>query len=129
MPTYTPKHKRVLRDGQTARGPARWFRAADSAMRKPMSGPGRLFWTRAERANVVARMGDTGPYVHRDWRGRVQYHTCSSFCAAMVVQLDEPDIQTQGELVSFLTYYEGAPEMGRPPRTVRCQFCASDIKR
>lgn len=159
MPTtptdHVPKHKRVLRDGQTHRGPARWLRAADTAMRHPMSKHGQLFFGRVARAQQIVEEYPTTarevkPYAHPhiDWslgRGAVQreggfkYYTCSLFCCAMVAQLDW-GLKTYHALVVFLmsgevTRYNGEivsvpTPLGftDPPRTVRCQFCHSKIE-
>lgn len=91
-----PKHKRVLRDGQTTRGQARWLRAADNAMRNPESKGGRLFWHRTSVAHRITKLASfEGPFEHVDWTytrsGSVLKRTavtCSRFCMAMTVQLD-----------------------------------------
>lgn len=158
----TPKHKRVLRDGQTSRGPARWLRAADNAMRQPDSKGAKLFWSRAAIAQEFRTTYGhnwTGPFEHRgwthvenpDWPGRFgvaprfvrqeerKYVTCSAFCMAMVVQLDAGGINQARDLIGYLfqdvsenTWHWvrklDADNPRRLKRSVRCQFCGSDVQ-
>lgn len=136
------KHKRILQDGQTSRGPARWFRAADNAMRKPTSPGGKLFWGRASTAHLYAQaFPESGPYEHMEWSWRGQrqftraYVTCSNFCMAMQVQLDwQYRITGDKNPLTFeqlLTHVLDDEERHVRPatitRAVRCQFCSSQV--
>lgn len=147
MPTQTPKHKRVLRDGQTSRGPARWARAAGNAFTNPNSKAGQLYLKRTTHAYTLTLDSDFSkvqPYAHvgEKWtfnysEGRreytvtdtIKYYTCSPFCAAMVVQLDHTgEVYEFSSLYFFMSNDDRAPRPGTPTRTVRCYCCGSDIK-
>lgn len=138
--TYRAKHKRILRDGQISRGPARWARAAAHAMQRPTDSHGRQFWDRAERANWLRRMyQEPGPFAHprtayrwaeRAYVTTVGYYTCSTFCMGMVAQLDNVLIQTPVQLLELVTgeESENAPYPARPTRDVRCYFCGWTVR-
>lgn len=141
-----PRHKRVLRDGQVSRGPARWARAADNAFRNPNSKAGRLYLQRTTLAYMMSEVdretetNSLTSFAHKKttWvysyeRRRalptvsVAYYTCSVFCATMVVQLDY-SLETVQEIKHFFLTDNMAPEEQRPTRKVRCYCCATDIK-
>lgn len=141
--TYEPTHKRVLRDGQVSRGPARWFRLADAAMRNPSGHSGKLFFARAALAerlrNEYPKIKGPNAHWHNVWnpdfyrnngvprvKRVVNYYTCSLFCTAMVVQLDT-GITVYEKLVDYLAE-NGDVAPGKPKRKARCQFCGSAVK-
>lgn len=113
-------------------------------MRKPNSQAGRLFWGRALLAEKVREEYEFGNAVmrhsERDWDYRLpreergqnwkpRYYSCSVFCAAMVVQLDH-GVDGLEDLKHFLV---NSASLALVPtrslkRTVRCQFCGSEIK-
>lgn len=140
-----PKHKRVLRDGQTPRGPARWFRAADNAMRRPMTDAGQLFWKRAKIAQEFAEASSVdGPWEHlqrecvtvypdpRRYEMKRQYVTCGRFCMAMVAQLDFTGIRNLSSFVNVVSDGSAWQKVRHlpdgPTRTSRCQFCSGPVK-
>lgn len=138
------KHKRVLRDGQTARGPARWARAAGNAFERPNSPQAKLYLDRVSRAHAlrIEYAASVGPHAHGEhawtWdretggryygeRLRVRYYTCSLYCTAMQVQLDARDLDTYEKLELYLMENETAPRPESPARTSRCQVCGTSI--
>lgn len=150
---YAPKHKRVLRDGQTPRGPKRWARAYANLLENPTSKAADLTARRISTANgfrdfkefkrifehvEVYRRGPA-PEVKR------KYLTCNMFCAAMVVQLDIDSTRYADVLGVFQGTYlrtykwQGVDtisdwqdhvsvmDSSTLVRTVRCQHCGGKI--
>ncbi len=149
---YQPKHKRVLRDGQIARGPARWARAYANLMENPNSKAATLLLERLATASCFRLEGDKQAYEHltvmfprggRPDSNKRDYLTCSKFCAAMVIQLDIASTSVQDVARMFTgTYvrthrYNGQehtstsqPEVrqiARSKRPVRCQHCGTKV--
>ena len=159
MPTaYRPKHKRTAFAGTTPRGPERWARAYDNALRRPTSHGAKLLFKRIVNARkLVDQLGAEleGPFEYvrpEDWRDDTklerQYATCSLHCAAMNAQLewhiedsyikllqlflDERLVVTRyyGErsYESFVGHGIRQLDPKTLTRTVRCQGCGRDIK-
>lgn len=153
---YKPKHRGRMTDrgidGKTPRGPLRWVRAYANAVENPNSKGARILHQRIALAHAAREKWgdvDTAPSVFLKWpydyqiqRGarnepKVLYYTCLSFCTAMQVQLDFPDITTLEDLEYF---YETDERVTRSyvaellyglkqTRTVRCQVCAAPIRK
>ena len=118
------KHKRVLRDGQIARGPARWARAAANALEKPNSRAGQQYLRRVSFAYQVADECRNSmdvdamqayEHIELDWRtrhrdgvdkGRRKYVTCSVFCTVMQIQLDHPEGSLENISAVFSTNHQ-----------------------
>ncbi len=152
---YTPTHKRTLRDGQIARGPARWARAYANLMENPNSKAATLILERLATAATFRSEGDTQAYEHTTKRysygthvlveEKRQYVTCSKFCAAMVMQLDISSTKRQDVVDLFAgkyvrTYrrnYEYLPasiqegvymlDASKLKRPARCQHCGTKV--
>jgi hypothetical protein len=147
--TYKGKHaKPPAYAGSTPRGPQRWARAADNALRAPNSQAAKLFFDRVSTAHRVRTdfPNTDGPFGHYEieylgWdretqrvieggRMKRKYVTCSLFCCAMVVQLDR-QFHGYDELVRFLTDSEQSPRAlrhGELKRPASCQFCGTKVQ-
>ncbi len=152
---YTPTHKRVLRDGQIARGPARWARAYANLMENPNSKAATLILERLATAATFRSEGDTQAYEHvevidrtrygRGFESKRKYVTCSKFCAAMIVQLDISSTKRQDVVDMFTGMYgrtymlQGVRRVApvqdevymldrtKLKRPVRCQHCGAKV--
>lgn len=148
------KHKRVLRDGQTPRGPRRWARAYGNLLENPTSPAASLLLDRLATANKFRGYEEFKlPFEHRrirDYKAPSQtskraYVTCNMFCAAMVAQLDISSTNFSHVLALFNGHYlrkynykgvqvtsswqeEVVPlDKSTLSRTVRCQHCGSSV--
>lgn len=116
---YAPRHKRVLRDGQTPRGPKRWARAYGNLLENPKSRAADLLVDRIVTAANFRDFEEMGSaFEHREivrhigtgtvYLDERKYSTCSMFCAAMVVQLDIKSTK----YADVLNVFEGTYESG-----------------
>ncbi len=103
--TYAPKHKKpAAYGGSTPRGPQRWARAADNALRNPRSGGAKLYQDRVANARAISDDFEdrlVGPIVFMD-DGKRKDVACGLFCAVMNAQLVW-STQSRAELRQLVT--------------------------
>lgn len=152
---YKGKHKRVLRDGQTPRGPKRWARAFGNLLEHPTSRAASLLVDRITTAGRFREYaGWAEPWEHiqvytpatRETARTRKYLTCNAFCAAMVIQLDieSTDWKDVAHVfdgtyrrtftirgVKHEAYYQDeVRKLNRTElvRSARCQFCGNKVE-
>lgn len=144
---YEPTHKKPHAfAGSTPRGPERWARAALNALENPMSQAAKLYRQRVNLAAGAAELYESnGPLaflkletyqwdpiarriMNERYGTRVDYYTCSVYCATMQAQLDHRNNTPLVTNMVGLLAHKGAVVERRPSREARCQCCDKRIK-